>query len=493
MTTLNDTERQFAEQLLLAVKNREFTVTYGKLAERVVPPANPRNVGRNIENISILCHELGLPLLSAMVVNKQSQRAGEGFYPLYEKLGIPIEGRTEAELCYQEHTAIYDCANWYKLEDALGLHVGMPRPQRTWLYIKPDKAEYCFHAVERILTTKYHQDGDPLTLSFSAGEMGRRERYKYDVINKGREKILGISWEDPSIIDGNLVSQAASNALTVFPDGWDRQQNLVDWRDINFIWDKEPTRAFKLALRKLYATDDDKGAFEALTKAVGGRFAFISYFFFLKNPERYAVMRPQWFAKQLLRLGAPTTCTDRCIWDNYQLYLAILREVREFLQERLSEPVTLVDAHSFVFSLYLVDEYKKDSRAEGNEENDDEYGLESWVILAGTEGKKVAYYTTKYERKRQYRDAAIRIHGCKCTVCGFDFAESYGDVGKGFIEVHHVKPLYSLDEETIPNPATDMVCLCPNCHRMIHRKKDGIMTVDELKEIINRHSRENRK
>ena len=173
--------------------------------------------------------------------------------------------------------------------------------------------------------------------------------------------------------------------------------------------------------------------------------------------------------------------------------MAILREVREFLQERLSEPVTLVDAHSFVFSLYLVDEYKKDSRAEGNEENDDEYGLESWVILAGTEGKKVAYYTTKYERKRQYRDAAIRIHGCKCAACGFDFAESYGDVGKGFIEVHHVKPLYSLDEETIPNPATDMVCLCPNCHRMIHRKKDGIMTVDEVKEIINRHSRENRK
>ena len=68
MTTLNDTERQFAEQLLLAVKNREFTVTYGKLAERVVPPANSRNVGRNIENISILCHVLGLPLLSAMVV-----------------------------------------------------------------------------------------------------------------------------------------------------------------------------------------------------------------------------------------------------------------------------------------------------------------------------------------------------------------------------------------------------------------------------------------
>ena len=493
MTELNDTERQFAEQLLLAVKNREFTVTYGELAERVVPPANPRNVGRNIENISILCHELGLPLLSAMVVNKQSGKAGEGFYPLYEKLGIPIEGRTETELCYEEHTAIYDCTDWYKLEDALGFHVGMPRPQRTWLYIKPDKADYCFHAVESILTTKYHQDGDPLTLSFMAGEMGRRERYKYSVAKQGHESMFAVPWAEPGIADSNKVFEAAVKSLRVIPTGWDNQQNLVDWRDVDSVWDMKATKPFTRALYKLYATDDDKDAFEALTKAVGGRFAFISYFFFLKNPERYAVMRPQWFAKQLLRLGAPTTCTDRCTWENYQLYMAILREVREFLQDRLSEPVTLIDAHSFVFSLYLVDEYKKDSRADGDEEREENNDLESCVILAGTEGKKVAYYTTKYERKRQYRNAAIRIHGCKCAACGFDFAESYGDIGKGFIEVHHVKPLYSLYEETIPNPATDMVCLCPNCHRMIHRKKDGIMTVDELKEIINRQSRENRK
>ena len=192
-------------------------------------------------------------------------------------------------------------------------------------------------------------------------------------------------------------------------------------------------------------------------------------------------MRPQWFAKQLLKLGAPTTCTDRCTWENYQLYMAILREVRDFLQERISETITLIDAHSFVFSLYLVDEYKIAVREEGDVEAND---LETRVIVAGTEGKRIAYYTTKYERKPQYRKEAIRIHGCRCAVCGFDFAKMYGDLGKGFIEVHHVVPLYSLEEETVPNPATDMVCLCPNCHRMIHRKKDGIMTVEELKRII---------
>ena len=113
--------------------------------------------------------------------------------------------------------------------------------------------------------------------------------------------------------------------------------------------------------------------------------------------------------------------------------------------------------------------------------------LESRVIVTGKEGKRIAYYTTKYERKPQNRDAAIRIHGYKCAVCGFDYAERYGDLGKGFIEVHHIKPLYSLDEEITPDPATDMVCLCANCHRMIHRRKDDIMTVEELSAIVEKH------
>ena len=68
--------------------------------------------------------------------------------------------------------------------------------------------------------------------------------------------------------------------------------------------------------------------------------------------------------------------------------------------------------------------------------------------------------------------------------CGFDFEATYGEIGKNYIEVHHTKPLYSLEQETIVNPRTDLVCLCSNCHRMIHRKRDSILTLEELKEII---------
>lgn len=104
----------------------------------------------------------------------------------------------------------------------------------------------------------------------------------------------------------------------------------------------------------------------------------------------------------------------------------------------------------------------------------------------GVEGKKKLYYSTRYERNSNNRRLAIKYHGCKCMACGFDFEVVYGAIGKNFIEVHHIRPLSSWDEAVEVNPKTDLVCLCPNCHRMVHRYKDKVLSLDELKSIINR-------
>ena len=101
-----------------------------------------------------------------------------------------------------------------------------------------------------------------------------------------------------------------------------------------------------------------------------------------------------------------------------------------------------------------------------------------------TEGKRTVYYTTKYERSSKNREAAIRIHGTKCMICGFDFGQKYGELGKGYIEVHHIKPLATLEQEVVINPETDLICVCANCHRMLHRFKNYIVTVEELKYIV---------
>ncbi|MBC1899537.1 HNH endonuclease [Listeria seeligeri] len=105
------------------------------------------------------------------------------------------------------------------------------------------------------------------------------------------------------------------------------------------------------------------------------------------------------------------------------------------------------------------------------------------TVIRAKEGEKVKVYTYKYERKPKLRAKAIEIHGTTCKVCRFNFEDYYGELGRDFIEIHHLKPLSSSEEEIEVNPATDLVPVCSNCHRMIHRKKDEIVSIEELKEI----------
>ena len=48
----------------------------------------------------------------------------------------------------------------------------------------------------------------------------------------------------------------------------------------------------------------------------------------------------------------------------------------------------------------------------------------------------------------------------------------YGNIGKNFIEIHHIKPMYTIRKISV-NPETDLIPLCSNCHKMIHRKSQA--------------------
>ncbi len=56
----------------------------------------------------------------------------------------------------------------------------------------------------------------------------------------------------------------------------------------------------------------------------------------------------------------------------------------------------------------------------------------------------------------------------ECEVCGFDFTAAYGELGKGFCEVHHIVPLSQLQKGR-RTKLSDLAIICSNCHRMIHR------------------------
>lgn len=63
-----------------------------------------------------------------------------------------------------------------------------------------------------------------------------------------------------------------------------------------------------------------------------------------------------------------------------------------------------------------------------------------------------------------------------------DFEAAYGEVGKGFIHVHHVVPISSIGKEYELDVEKDLVPVCPNCHYMLHRK-DPPYTVEEMKKM----------
>ncbi len=89
-----------------------------------------------------------------------------------------------------------------------------------------------------------------------------------------------------------------------------------------------------------------------------------------------------------------------------------------------------------------------------------------------------------YERNPHARQLCIEKRGLNCIICGFNFQKIYGDIGEGFIHVHHLKPLSELKNTTAVDPQNDLVPVCPNCHAMIHRKKPPY-TIEEMQGKFN--------
>jgi predicted HNH restriction endonuclease len=114
--------------------------------------------------------------------------------------------------------------------------------------------------------------------------------------------------------------------------------------------------------------------------------------------------------------------------------------------------------------------------------------IKSLEFEYGIEGKSKQMTVSTYERDPRVRKRALEIHGFICKVCGFNFYEQYGDIGKDYIEVHHEEPLSSFNGEHKVNPETELTVLCSNCHRMIHRNKNKKIKSDELKLLLKNNS-----
>lgn len=98
-----------------------------------------------------------------------------------------------------------------------------------------------------------------------------------------------------------------------------------------------------------------------------------------------------------------------------------------------------------------------------------------------------------YERSSKLRSAAIEtfLQNGKlyCDCCNFEFSDFYGNnFGASCIEIHHIKPLFMYEDEdmlrTIEQYLPNLIPVCPNCHRVIHRNHIGFDSLPLFKQTI---------
>jgi len=98
------------------------------------------------------------------------------------------------------------------------------------------------------------------------------------------------------------------------------------------------------------------------------------------------------------------------------------------------------------------------------------------------------------KRSNKLRDMAIQQILEKnngeliCEVCAFNFFKKYGEYGKGYIEIHHKEMVKDMDiigsKQKLGEAIKKVAPLCSNCHRMVHRNRDKMITIEELKALI---------
>jgi 5-methylcytosine-specific restriction protein A len=127
--------------------------------------------------------------------------------------------------------------------------------------------------------------------------------------------------------------------------------------------------------------------------------------------------------------------------------------------------------------------YNHYSRITKNEDTELIYPEEKNTTEGFLEGKTKTIIVNAYERNTKARDTCIAFYGLNCQVCNLNFADKYGEIGKDFIHVHHIKEIAKIKKQYEVDPINDLIPVCPNCHAMLH-KKNPAYKIREIKLLI---------
>jgi len=125
---------------------------------------------------------------------------------------------------------------------------------------------------------------------------------------------------------------------------------------------------------------------------------------------------------------------------------------------------------------------------------------EFFVAIARTMPKSTAHDTAIERAYPRHEPKLVRMHlardrsailslACKqrdkyrCCGCGLRFEEKYGALGAEFAESHHRVAL-SMLKDGVLTKLEDLVTVCANCHRMLHRMAGKRNDIETLKKLV---------
>lgn len=209
---------------------------------------------------------------------------------------------------------------------------------------------------------KNHCD-NPTKIDFHSGWLSEQEGYKRYIWHEAQKILKCNEWVENDLPGCDITNRVLKCMDIKIETG--EPQNLLDYRyKIHYkkILEEKPQEVEDL-LRRIYCSPDEEQAFRQGCALFGKRYPLMAFLFFLKGEGgdsagtiRYLPVSPRNMESRFARLGIQSDCLSECTWENYQEYLCIFDDVQKRMQEQLNLDVEKIDAHSLVWTTWILDD-----------------------------------------------------------------------------------------------------------------------------------------
>lgn len=118
----------------------------------------------------------------------------------------------------------------------------------------------------------------------------------------------------------------------------------------------------------------------------------------------------------------------------------------------------------------------------------DNFIIEEGHFIPATQVQKRKRSRKLTEKARQYYARDGKLY---CAGCNFSFDNFYGKTARGYIEIHHLKPIHTYERSDVERQLKDALGnvrpLCANCHRMAHRNTKNLLDDKQLRQLVVTH------